>query len=595
MKKILAFLIAISMMIGMTAAVAETTELPRNETLYYNGLQYGVPTSWSVIGSNQNNAMATTGNSGGSRTLMFETLYMYNMLDGQLTPLLADGPYAWNEDMTQLSVKLKDAAKWSDGTPVTAADVSYTFDISKRILNTAGANYGPYIDHIEVVDDKNLIIHAALAEDGKPINPLIVLDFLGGALIGQKAWIETVEARNNNDATAILADPGDDVVWSGPYTKLFANDQKVALVRDDNYWGQDASMWGKLPAPKYIVHVVYADNNANMTAFKTGEVDVAQSFLANVQDLWEKEGLPISTYMDEPPYGICANIPTAYFNMEVPVLQVKEVRKAIAMAVDYDAINQSAMTGQSPTFAEVPRSTMNPTDGEQAAYDHEAVKDLQWVGKDYEGAKALLESAGIVDSDGDGWREFNGEKIALNACCPNGWSDWQAAMEIVAAAGKEIGIDISTNYPEWSVYQTIFTQASQTELDIFMYSTPSSQPSCPWGRVRWLMSSEFLGLSNNWSGNFGHWSNERIDEIIAAIPTTTDAEELKALYTEANKIYLEEVPSFGLMYRPNVFHAVNESVWTNYPENGDGRNIPPTICCDGYGIAALYDLVLVNP
>jgi len=49
------------------------------------------------------------------------------------------------------------------------------------------------------------------------------------------------------------------------------------------------------------------------------------------------------------------------------------------------------------------------------------------------------------------------------------------------------------------------------------------------------------------------------------------------------------------MYRPAAFHLVNESVWTNYPEAEDGRNIPPLDCTDGYGIAALYDLELVNP
>ena len=60
------------------------------------------------------------------------------------------------------------------------------------------------------------------------------------------------------------------------------------------------------------------------------------------------------------------------------------------------------------------------------------------------------------------------------------------------------------------------------------------------------------------------------------------------------KIYLDEVPSFSLMYRPEVFHAVNESVWTGYPEKDDGNNIPPMDCTDGYGIAALYNLELVK-
>jgi peptide/nickel transport system substrate-binding protein len=68
-----------------------------------------------------------------------------------------------------------------------------------------------------------------------------------------------------------------------------------------------------------------------------------------------------------------------------------------------------------------------------------------------------------------------------------------------------------------------------------------------------------------------------LDEIVKTIPSTTDPEALKALYTEATKIYLTDVPSFALMYRPSVFHTVNESVWTNYPEAGDEHGyLPPT-------------------
>ena len=107
------------------------------------------------------------------------------------------------------------------------------------------------------------------------------------------------------------------------------------------------------------------------------------------------------------------------------------------MAVDYPTIIANAMTNQSATFDQVPRSLMNPTAGEQALYDQDAVKDLQWAGNDIEGAKKLLDEAGIVDTDGDGWREFNGKKLSYVATCPNGWSDWQAAIEVVAAAGKE--------------------------------------------------------------------------------------------------------------------------------------------------------------
>ena len=593
MKKILCMVIA--MMLALSAlAMAEVTDLPRNETLYFGGQQWGVVVSWNPVGANQNN-FATSAAPRGSRTVMYETLYMYNMLDGVLYPLLADGDYVWNEDLTQMTVKIKAAAKWSDGTPVTANDVAKTWEVANMIQNGTATGYAPYIASIEAADDSTVVITCTTTEDGRPTNPLQVLNFLSGTFIAQAAWLDTLVERNNGDATAIINDPGEDAPYSGPYGKYVSNDQMMALVRNDEYWGQDESMWGCLPAPKYLANVLYSDNNAAAVAFQDGQIDVNQQFFANIQTMWEEEGLPISTYMDEEPYGICATMPTAWYNMDIPVIaENPALRKAIAMATNYDEIIANAMTNQSPSFSDVPRSLFNPTEGEQAMYDHDAVADLQWAGNDIEGAIALLDEAGITDTDGDGYREWNGEKIELNACCPNGWTDWQAAMEIVAAAGQAIGIDITTNYPEWSTYQTVFTQGSQTEYDIFMYSPAGAEPAAPWSRVRSLMSSEFIGVDNNWSGNYGHYKNDRIDEIIAAIPLTSDEAELKALYTEATEIYLTEVPSFSLMYRPEMFHAVNESVWTNFPAADDGENIPPTCCTDGYGIKALYNLELVE-
>jgi peptide/nickel transport system substrate-binding protein len=307
------------------------------------------------------------------------------------------------------------------------------------------------------------------------------------------------------------------------------------------------------------------------------------------------DGLPISTWYDDAPYGLTASLPTAYYNLNSFGLDNVAVRKAIAYAVDYDTIIANAMTNQSPTFAQVPRSVMNPTDGEQALYDQEAVADLQWIGNDIEGANKVLDDAGIVDTDGDGIRELDGQNLSYVAACPNGWSDWQAAIEIVAAAGENIGIEITTLYPEWGVYQTVAVNADQTDYDIFMFWSDGAGPTQPWGRVRQLMSSEFAGTQGNWNGNWGGYVNPRIDEIIAAIPSTTDQDELVALFTEATEIYLTDIPSFTLMYRPDQFYTVNESVWTNYPAADDGRNIPPMNLLDGYSIAGLYELELVNP
>ena len=582
------------------AAPSDPNALPRNETLYFNGQQWGPVVGWNPYSSSNNNAMAIA-QQDNARVIMFETPYLYNMLDGKVYPLLADGDFQWNDEMTEITFKIKPAAKWSDGTPVTAEDVAYTWATHIKYSTPTGANNKDYIESIEAVDPQTVVVKAKLNDEGKAINPLVVAQYLSSNYVIQKAWTETLEARVNGDATAFLADPAEDVVYSGPYGKYFADDTKVVYVRNDDYWGQDASMWGKLPAPKYLAHTIFKDNAAGTTALQAGEVDVSQQFNSNVQDLWLKDNLPISTYLPEAPYGIGASLPTAFFNLNSPGLDQVAVRKAIAIAVDYPTIIANAMTNQSATFDQVPRSLMNPTPGEQAMYDHDAVADLQWAGNDIEGAKKLLDDAGIVDTDGDGWREYNGKKLSYVATCPNGWSDWQAAIEVVAAAGQKIGIEITTNYPEWSVYQTVVTKSDAplpTEgYDIFMMWSDGAGPTQPYSRIRHLLSSEYVGMASNWQGNWGQYSNPEVDALIEQIPGTTDPDKLKEIYTELVKIYLTEVPSFTLMYRPQSFHTVNESVWTNFPHADDGTNppVPPLDLTDGWSIAGLYNLTLVNP
>jgi peptide/nickel transport system substrate-binding protein len=580
------------------AKPVDANTLPREETLYFNGQQWGPVVGWNPYSSSNNNALGVN-EQDNARVIIWETPYLYNMLDGKVYPLLADGDYQWNDAKTEITFKIKPAAKWSDGTPVTAEDAAYTWATNVKYATNQGNNFKDYIETVEAKDAQTVVVKAKLGADGKVVNPLEVPHYLTNAYILQKAWTQKLEERVGNDATKFLADPAEDAVYSGPYHKFFADDTKVVYVRDDNYWGQDKSMWGKLPAPKYLAHTIFKDNAAGSVALAQGEVDVSQQFNSNVQVLWESYGLPVSTYLPEPPYGIGASLPTAFFNLKSPGLDQLCVRKAIAIATDYPTIIANAMTNQSATFDQVPRSLMNPTPGEQALYDQAAVKDLQWAGNDIEGAKKLLDECGVKDTNNDGWREYKGKKLAYVATAPNGWTDWQAAIEVVAAAGKKIGVDITTNYPEWAVYQTVVT-ASDKPLpegyDIFMMWSDGAGLTQPWSRIRHLLSSEFVGMANNWNGNWGQYTNPEMDKIIKAIPTETDPAKLKDLYTQAVKIYLTDIPSFTLMYRPQSFHTVNESVWTGFPHQDDGTNppVPPLNLTDGWSIAGLYNLKLVK-
>ena len=394
-------------------AATKTTDkssTARNETVYFNGQQWGAINDWNPLSSNSNNAMGI-GQKDSARTLIYETLYMYNMLDGKMYPLLADGDAVWNSARTILTVKMNKDAKWSDGTAVTANDVAYTFDTNVKYESAAGSDYKTYIKSVVAKDASTVVFTAQLNSAGVAVNPLKVTEYLPKQYVMQKSYLQKVEARDKNDATKIKTDKMSDLVASGPYKPFIANDQKVVFKRDDNYWGKVASLWGKLPVPKYIAHNIFKDNAAGDTAFKTGQVDVSQQFISNVQSMMS--GGKISTYLSESPYYLAATMPTAYFNIKKPGLDQVAVRKAIALAVDYDQIIKTAMSGYSPSFKEVPRSLMSPVATEQALIDKPALKSVQWSGNDIAAAKKLLDAAGIKDTNGDGIREYKGKKLHL--------------------------------------------------------------------------------------------------------------------------------------------------------------------------------------
>ena len=564
---------------------ASADETPREETLYMGTGQWGTVINANPFSTNANNSLFCGNDSGNPPELHYETLYMYNLLTGGADPLLADGPWEFDGD-NNLTVKLKPAAKWSDGTPVTAKDVAATFDAHIRTQSNAGVVYGSYIASVEAVDDHTVVFHPTENVNLPLMQAYVVQDYVMQAAYLEKKFQEYGEAYDDFKNDTMY-----DAPYSGPYDCSINNAQKSGGMRNDDYWGQDASMWGKLPVPKYIVHNIYADNNAYLSAMKAGEMDMGQMYVANINVTWEEDGYPISTYLDKAPNHISVVKPTAIFNTTVPGLDQPAVRKAIAMAVDFDQVNSSAMTGQSPSFEEYPRMLFSPQDEirEKWVKDEAALQELGWKGNDPDAANKLLDEAGIVDTDGDGIREYPaGNNLTFQASCPVGWSDWEASMGIVADAGKKIGISIETYFPEAAQW----TEDIQTGNFTITMNSFGGGVSSPW--------STFNDMFFNYGGEYpatitkcySRFNSERANELLALSAKEQDEEKLKDYYQELNEIYLTEVPCFALMYRPMLFHEASETVWTGFPSEGDG--ISPMNCIMGQGVAALYNLELIN-
>lgn len=597
-RKVFALVLVFAMVLAYTVTAfatddvsGETLETPRDETVYIGGLQ--------KTGSSNNNPFAVSGSyfavsqSANAREVEFESLYMSNMLDAQIYPLVAADQPVWSEDKTEITVPLRTIVTWSDGTPCTANDYVTTWNTHIEMQTNIGVDFGQYISSVEAIDDYTIVIKA----NKENHNPLKMKELLTTMYVCQAAYIEAAK-ETYPDSESFKVAEFFDMPHTGPYGIVYWDtNSKVIYERNDDYWGQAEEMWGELPHPKFVAANIYSGNDAENVAFQQGEIDCSQGFISNIWTLWEDMGLPITTYLDELPYFVDASMPSIWFNTQKEIgTNEVAVRKAIAMAVDYNQIIASAMSGYSPTFAECPHSLFNPTPSAQELYaECNKIIDLEslnFAGKDYEGAKALLDEAGIVDTDGDGWREYNGENMSFTIECPTGWTDWTASCEIVAAAGAEIGIEITTYFPE----PAVFYEDWQTgNYELCMWSFGGVGPSQPWAGA--------YNVLYGWGGNFperltngiSRWYNAEADELLAEIPMLDEGtEEYYQAWARLNEIYLTEVPSFAVMYRPQWFYQNNETVWTGFPEQDDGSNCPPACLVDGYGVKGLYMLELVE-
>ena len=88
---------------------------------------------------------------------------------------------------------------------------------------------------------------------------------------------------------------------------------------------------------------------------------------------------------------------------------------------------------------------------------------------------------------------------------------------------------------------------------------------------------------------------EEAYKLLEELANVTDEARQKEIYQQLNEIYLTDVPSFAVFYRPGYWQSTYEGVWTGFPYEGDGSDpAAPATWLDGYAISTLYNLELVN-
>ncbi|MBB04606.1 MAG: peptide ABC transporter [Pseudooceanicola sp.] len=328
--------------------------------------------------------------------------------DGNMVAFLAEEiPTVENggvsDDLKQITWKLKEGLMWSDGTPVTSADAKFTADYCMHPEGgCAQAAKFDGIDSIETPDDLTIVINFT---DPKP-NPYQA--FMGGlSPILQAAQFADCLGAKAPECTEANFNP----IGTGPFVvDEFRPNDVISLSANPNYRDPDK--------PAFATMTLKGGGDAaaaGRAVLETGEFDYAWNLQLAPEVIEEMakggKGTPVSGFgtlveriemnMTDP----SSDLPEGERATEKhphPILSDLKVRKALSMAIDRELLVEIG-------YGQAGRATCNLV----PAPEMFASPNTDCIGQDMEGAKALLEEAGWTDSDGDGIRDKDGEKLSL--------------------------------------------------------------------------------------------------------------------------------------------------------------------------------------
>ncbi|MDA2809117.1 ABC transporter substrate-binding protein [Nocardiopsis sp. RSe5-2] len=524
------------------AAAACTSEsdggggYPRAQTLYTSGTQWGPPSTWNPLAKSQY-ATGTVG-------YVYEPLFLYDPMEDEYRPWLAEEGEWTGEDTYSLTIR--DGIEWSDGEAFTAEDVAYTVELG-RIDAVPYSNLWDWLEGVEVVNERELEFTFSEPRRQEWANWLY-----NEAIVPEHVW----SGRSEDE---VVNDPNEDPVGTGPYAYETHGQDRMVWAKRDDWWATEQLDLDV--RPEYIVDIVNSTNDAALTMLTQGEIDLSNNFLPGIDRTLEASP-EITSYYDEPPYMLSANTTWLVPNTEREPMDDPEFRRALAHAVDPQAIADGPYGGIV--------APADPT-GLLPAWEQYVDQDLveeEGFSHDPEEARSILEEAGYTENADGMFATPDGDPVALELIVPSGWTDWMEAADIVAESAAEAGIDITVEFPDDAALQ----DARATGDFDLLFNNERQISNTPWTYYDYMFRLPVQEQQT--TVNFGRYENEEAWELTEELARVDveDTERIAELTSQLQEIHFAETPVIPLWYN-GLWSQVNESVWTNWPS--DASDTPP--------------------
>lgn len=467
---------------------------------------------------------------------------------------------ALDQENNKATITLKEGLKWSDGEPLTAEDVIYSYEVighpdytgiryDGTFQNVVGmeeyhSGEADTISGITQVDDVTVEI------EFQEVSPSMLQ--AGGGVWSYampKHYLEDVPVAELASSEKIRSTP----VGDGPFriTKVTPG-ESVEYEANEYYWQ------GEPQLDNVVVEVV--PSSSVVPALENGKYDVA---LSMPTDLYE-------SYAELPGYTLLGREQLSYtyigFKLgkwdaeagevvydEDAKMADKSLRQAMGYAIDNDAVAQRFYNGLRSNA----NTVIPPVFGSFGA----TTEEVPGYSYDPDKANQLLDDAGYVDTDNDGIREDpDGEPLQINFASMEGGETAEPIAQYYIQAWNEVGLDVQLTDGRLLEFNSFYdrVEADDENIDIYQAAWGTGTDPAPNGLY-----------ARNAAFNYTRWATEENDQFMADFTSAEafDEEFQRNTFVEWQKYFSEEAPVIPTLFRQQVMPINNRVKHFDYAHN----------------------------
>lgn len=453
-----------------------------------------------------------------------------------------------SEDGLSYTFHIRDDANWSDGVPITSHDMKFVVDAIKspEVGSWRAADFAN-VEGVEVVDDKTFRVVLSEAD-------CTVFAELGGTRLmpAHRFEADFSDFKNGEISTNPLEISG------GPYIMdAYEPAEFQSYYANPTWWGGDVGI-------PYLINRNVGSHELAAQSLQAGEIDYTYLHGDIFAQIADTSNLQWQIFPQMSVKFMSLNWadptqPTAAFDADGnrqdqpahPILTDVNVRKAIAMG--YNKFDILATMGGDQGGTRLV-GAVNPYHA--AAYN----TDIEPYPYDPDAARALLEEAGWVDSDGDGVREKDGQRLTLNIPYSDILTMFPTTTLIAQDQLKDIGVEVTVELVEWANYLSTVLFGQQHDGTSMSNSGGTGGAPDPNDFMGILYSAQDNG-GNPGGSNTSSYVNPEVDELIDQARTLPgcDPVERGEIYKEIQRISHEEV-AYDWTFVPNIWQTATKRV-----------------------------------